>query len=53
MNERTMNTSGLALPALMRATLFAAEKHRAARHDGQRAERSLARPSDGRSSTAA
>ena len=28
MNERTMTTSGLAVPALMRATLFAAEKHR-------------------------
>ena len=28
MNERTMTTSGHALPALMRATLFAAEKHR-------------------------
>lgn len=28
MNERTMTTSGLAVPALMRATLFAAERHR-------------------------
>ena len=28
MNERAMATSGLAVPALMRATLFAAEKHR-------------------------
>ena len=28
MNERTMNSSGLAVPDLMRATLFAAEKHR-------------------------
>jgi guanosine-3',5'-bis(diphosphate) 3'-pyrophosphohydrolase len=28
MNERTMNTAGFAVPALMRATLFAAEKHR-------------------------
>ena len=28
MNECTMNSSGLAVPDLMRATLFAAEKHR-------------------------
>ena len=31
MNERTMTSAGLAIPALMRATLFAAEKHRGQR----------------------
>jgi guanosine-3',5'-bis(diphosphate) 3'-pyrophosphohydrolase len=31
MNDRTMTSAGLAIPALMRATLFAAEKHRGQR----------------------
>ena len=31
MNERTMTSAGLAIPALMQATLFAAEKHRGQR----------------------
>jgi guanosine-3',5'-bis(diphosphate) 3'-pyrophosphohydrolase len=31
MNDRTMTSAGLAIPALMQATLFAAEKHRGQR----------------------